>query len=142
MFDDTPIKASWFYLNDCEKVKINWFLYEFACMLYLGLKRSTGGYINKWKSKRSNKQLAEFCAYLSKRMKQDIFKRLDGFTSGVMAYEDHIFEYCHTNTPEENRAVFEVVESVWKEMLMICQLCPTGCLDEYAGRCYLFDEMA
>jgi hypothetical protein len=141
MFDDTPIKTSWFYLHDIEKVKINWFLYELACLLYLGFKRNTGTHLIKWKSKLSNKQLAEFCAYISKRMKQDIFKRIDGFTAGAISYEDHIFEYFHTITPEENRAVYDVVEAVWIEMLMICELCPTRCLADIAGDCYLFDEM-
>jgi len=141
MFDDTPIKSTWFYIHESEKTKLNWFLYEFACTLYVHMSSSKNSVLQRWKSKRSNKQLAEFCAYFSKRMKQSIYDRLDGLTVATVGKEDYIFDLCHTNTAAENGAILDVVESSWDELLAICEICPARCISERDEYCTLFDRM-
>ena len=141
MFDDTPIKSTWFYIHESEKTKLNWFLYEYACTLYVHMKGSNNEVLQRWKSKRSNKHLAEFCAYFSKRMKQSIYDRLDGLTVATVGDEDYIFDLCHTNTAEENGAILDVVETSWDELLAICEICPARCISERDEYCTLFDRM-
>jgi len=141
MFDDTPIRTTWFYIHGSEKTKLNWFLYEYACTLYVHMRGSKCEVLQRWKSKRSNKQLAEFCAYFSKRMKQSIYDRLDGLTVATVGNEDYIFDLCHTNTAAENGAILDVVESSWDELLAVCEICPTRCISERDEYCTMFDRM-
>ena len=141
MFDDTPIKSNWFYIHESEKVKLNWFLYEFACTLYVHIRGDKSEDLQRWKAKRSNKQLAEFCAYFSKRMRQSIYDRLEGRTVVTVGNEDYVFDYCHTNEPVETGAILDVVESAWDELLSICEICPARCISEREEYCTFFDRM-
>jgi len=141
MFDDTPIKSSWFYIHESEKTKLAWFLYEYACTLYMHMKSSRSEVLQHWKSKRSNKQLAEFCAYFSKRMKQSIYDILDGLPVVTVGNEDYVFDLCHTNTPAEIGAILEVAGSSWDELLAVCEICPTRCISERDEYCTMFDRM-
>jgi hypothetical protein len=141
MLDDTPIKSSWFYIHESERTKLNWFLYEYACTLYMHMKGGKNEVLQRWKSRRSNKQLAEFCAYFSKRMKQSIYDRLSGLTVATVGNEDYVFDLCHTNTAEENGAILDVVESSWDELLAVCEICPERCISERDEYSAFFDRM-
>jgi len=141
MMDDTPVKASWFYMDESEKIKLNWFLFEYACTLYSHIKRSNTVALNRWKSRRSNKQLAEFSAYLAKRMRQSVYDMLESRTDVIVGDEEYICDYCHGNTHEENDAIMDVAEDAWGELLEICSACATHCISERDEYCTMFDEM-
>ena len=141
MFDDIPVKSNWFYIHESERTKLAWFLYEYACTLYVHMKGSSSEVLQRWISKRSNKQLAEFCAYLSKRVKQSVYDILDELLVVTVGKEDYIFDLCHTNTAAEIGAIHDVMESSWDELLAVCEICPTRCISERDEYCTLFDRM-
>ena len=140
MIDDTPIKASWFYWDDSEKTKFNWFLYEYACTLYDHIRRSKNETLNRWRAKHSNKQVAEFCAYFSKRMRQSVLDSIARHAKETIGDEEYICDYCHTNTLDENGAILETAVSAWSELLEICVICPERCITERDNRSMFFDR--
>ncbi|OQA89258.1 MAG: hypothetical protein BWY27_00862 [Bacteroidetes bacterium ADurb.Bin234] len=125
---EPPIKASWFYVFESEKIKINWFCYEYACTFYDHIRKSTK--LKKWCSKRSDLQIAEFCAYFAKRMKQAVLDKLAGITDVTTADEEYIADYCHENTHRQNIVVLSVAMQAWDELLSICEVCPNRCISE------------
>jgi len=140
MKDISPIQSSWFYMYDIEKCKFNWFLYEYACTLYDHIKRSGNETLSRWRSKRTNKQLAWYCGYFSKRMRQDVFAQLDGRTETIYVNEDFVFDYCHDDTAEEILALLEAARSSWDELLEICEICPERCISEREEPSMFFDR--
>jgi len=138
---DSPVQASWFYMFASEKVKLNWFLFEFACTLYDHVKRSRKKALGKWKTRQSEEQIAEFCAYLSKRMRRSVYNQISGVTEETEIDEEYICDYCHTNTHRENAAIIEVACEAWEELLDICVICPNRCISERDELCVFFDRM-
>jgi|DewCreStandDraft_4_1066084.scaffolds.fasta_scaffold19086_3 uncharacterized Fe-S radical SAM superfamily protein PflX len=136
---DPPIKASWFYMFESEKTKFNWFCYEYACTLYDHIRKS--GRLKKWRSERSDLQIAEFCAYFAKRMKQSVLDKLAERTDATTADEEYIADYCHENTHSQNMAIMDVAGEAWDELLSSCETCPNRCISERHARSKFFDRM-
>ena len=136
------IPSSWFYKDESEKIKMNWFLYEYACKLFDNIKASNNIALTKWKSQRSNKQLAEFCAYLAKRTKRNIHDRpVKNLEEDIITIDEFINDYCHNNIEFEDDAIADICEATWIELLESCSICPTNCIREMRARCELFDRM-
>jgi len=127
-------------MGENDKIKLNWFLYEFACSMFEHIQDSRNKTLVKWKSRRSEEQVAEFCAYYSKRMRQSIFDRLSGKTEQTEADDAYVSDYCHTNTQKENDAIINTAADAWEELLGACSVCPTRCISERFRRCELFDR--
>ena len=140
MKDISPIQSSWFYTIAEEKIKLNWFLFEYACELYSKIKYSRNEALCKWRSGRSNKQTAEFCAYFAKRMRHSAIDRLVGITDEVEIDDVYILDYCHTNTIRETIALMDVAGNAWGELLEICAVCPHRCISERFEYCDMFDR--
>jgi hypothetical protein len=138
---DSLIPASWFYMDEREKVKINWLLYEFACKFYEYIEESRNKAVTRWKARHSDEQVAEFCAYYSKRMRQSVLNLLDGTTGMTEVYEDYISDYCHVNTHRDNAAIQEVGRIAWDDLMGVCAACPCKCLHNIYERCEFFDRM-
>ena len=135
------ISASWFYMDEIEKCKFNWFLYEYACKLYEHIGGSRNRANGKWRARRGDTLVAEFCAYFAKRLRQDIFKHMTGALRGKLMDEDYVRDYCHDNTQRENDALMAACEKAWGELLESCAVCPVACLDDTAAYCEFFDRM-
>lgn len=138
---ESPVQASWFYLNASEKIKFNWFLYEYACHLFEEIKDSRTKVLRQWKAQRSEKQIAEFCAYFAKRMRKSALDRLAGITEETEGDEEYLCDYCHTNTHRENMALLDAAGKAWEELLDVCVVCPNRCVSERYERCAFFDRM-
>ena len=138
---ESLIPASWFYMDESGKNKFNWFLYEFACYLFEHIESCKGEALAKWKAQRSEGQIAEFCAYFSKRMRQSVLDRLAGRTEETEADEAFVSDYCHTNTHGENGAIIDIACGAWEELIDCCIACPNRCISERFRRCEFFDRM-
>ena len=136
-----PVQSSWFYMNASEKIKFNWFCYEYACVLFDQIKKSKNKVLRKWAGNRSEEYLAEFCAYFSKRMKKSVLDQLSGLTEETEGDEEYICDYCHTNTHRENIAILDVAGEAWEELLSVCVTCPNRCISERRERCRFFERM-
>ena len=138
---ESPVKANWFYTLNNEKIKFNWFCYEFACTFFEHLKDNKDKKLKKWLFVRTELQVAEFCAYYAKRLKKSMEDRLAGITDGTEFDEEFISDFCHTNTHNENMALIEVVVKAWDEHTLFCVSCPTRCVSERYAKCEFFDRM-
>jgi hypothetical protein len=138
---ETLIPASWFYVDEIGKTKLNWLIYEYALILFDHVKGSRKKALAKWKPHQSEERIAEFCAHYAKRMKLSIRARQDGSEAGVIMPEYFVSDYWHTNTRLENRAIMEIAHAAWSEKLQICTVCNGGCISEGDMWCEFFDRM-
>jgi deoxycytidylate deaminase len=138
---ELPVKASWFYKLKKEKVKFNWFCYEYACVYYEILVENMDKQIKKWVSARTKEQVAEFCAYFAKRMKQGVVDRLAGKTDATELDEEYISDYCHKSVHSEDVALLLAASRAWDEHTLVCITCPTRCISERDAPCEFFDRM-
>jgi len=141
MKSDKLISASWFYKDDSEKIKLNWFLYEYACDLFELLYADRTKRIADWKAKLTDEQLAEFCAYYAKRMKRSIVDLLESTTRTIKVYDEYLRDFCHANTQRENMAITKIGSTAWDKIMKSCAVCPDKCLAEPCGHCKYFDIM-
>jgi len=135
------IPASWFYLDDDEKIKLNWFLYEYALVLFDHVMGSHKKAIIRWKSRQSEDQLAEFCAYFAKRMKQSVRALREGTEKAILMPEYFVSDFSHATTHRENRTIMEIASAAWTEKLLICKACGGGCTYDGEMRSEFFDRM-
>jgi hypothetical protein len=93
---DSPIKAEWFYKDESEKTKINWFSFEYALEFYTFIMKSEA--LRKYRARYSSAEIAAFCAYFAKKMKKSVYDWLAGTTSAVIIDEEYIVDYYPKNT--------------------------------------------
>lgn len=138
---DEQMPTRWFYIYEGEKTTFNWFLYEYACKLHESVAASKRKALKQWKSRRSDENVAEFCAYFSKRMRQSVYDVQDGKTEGAVFLDRYVSDYSHDATLPEIDAIMEVACKAWKELLISCSRCPTGCLADPDDYCEMFDRI-
>jgi hypothetical protein len=139
---ELPVKASWFYTLKSEKIKFNWFCYEYACVYYELLVDNSEKKLKKWLSVRDKKQVAEYCAYFAKRMKKGVEDKLEGITYVTETDEDYISDYCHESTYAEITALMGIAIKAWDQHTSVCVTCPTRCISERYVTCEFFDRMS
>ena len=135
------IKAAWFYRNEAEKCNRNWFLFEYACKLFGYINESRDKTVAKWRSKRNDERLAEFCAYFAKRMRDNAYRHMYKDQGGDIVDEVYIFDYCHNNKQRETDAILRICEAAWLDHLDVCSVCPVSCLDRKTLPSEFFDRM-
>jgi len=135
------IQASWFYLAENEKCKLNWFLYKFAIKLFDYLKANSNKTVMKFVSQQSDEELAEYCAYFAKRMRNNTQRHHYRDIGADIADDEYNRDYCHYNTQAENEILAKVAEAAWLDLLVYCSFCPSGCLNEGSISCNYFDDM-
>jgi hypothetical protein len=141
MKSEELIHASWFYTKDYEKIKLNWFIYELALMHFDHIEACQENAFKKWKTQRTDKQIAEFCAYFAKRMKPSWIDYLDGKTEIDEVRLCYISDYCHWNTKGETDIILQINGIATADLLATCKVCPCGCLSEPYMPCEFFDRM-
>ena len=134
-----PIKAEYFYSSEKEKIKLNWFCYEYAFSLYTKIKESPD--LKRYRSKRGQKEIVEYCVYFSKAIKRSIYERLSGITEVTTFYEDYVEEFYPKMKPAERMRLMTAAAEAWEELLSVCVSCPTRCISEMYERCVLFDQL-
>ena len=135
------VLTSWFHKEDNEKIKLNWFLYEYACVFFELLHEDRTKRIAGWKARLTDEQLAEFCAYYAKRMKRSLVDFLEHETGTIKVYDEYLGDYCHANTRRENGVITKLGSAAWDKMMGSCAVCPDKCLEEPGGHCGFFDQM-
>jgi len=135
------IPSSWFYLDEAEKTKLNWFIYEYALVLFEHVMGSRKKVLVKWKAQQSEEQIAEFCAYYAKRMKQSVRALREGSEKAILMPEYFVSDMSHATSHRENRIIMEVASAAWTEKLHVCKACGGGCTYDGDMRCEFFDRM-
>ena len=135
------IPSSWFYMELTEKIKLNWFLFEFACTFYEHIRNSKIKRIIDWKAKYTDEQIAHFCAYYAKRMKESIINSYESGSDTMEAFDEFLTDYFHTNTHRENDVIANLAGMAWENLMETCDICSASCLEKPMDYCVLFDEI-
>jgi hypothetical protein len=137
--DVDPIKATYFYSNETEKTKLNWFCYEYAYVIYSKIRESTA--LKKFCQQKGQRNITEFCVHFSKAMKQSIYDRLEGRTDAAIIDADYVQTFYPGNTVKETNRLVNAAAAAWEEHMDVCVSCPTRCISEKDEKCYLFDRL-
>ncbi len=133
-----PIKAEWFYTDESEQTKINWFCFEYALEFYTFIIKSQA--LRKYCKRNSNDEIAAFCAYFAKRMKKSVYDQLGPITPVTIIDEEYIADYYPKNTQRQNMVFIDAAGEAWDNLLSICEACPSRCISEREKRSEFFDS--
>lgn len=134
-----PIKAEYFYKSEAEKIKLNWFCYEFAFGIYDKIRKDSK--LEKYRQECGQQSIVDFCVYFSKRMKESIFQRLGGLTSAVMFYEEYVEEFYPKITRKQILQLLKPAMEAFDELTSFCVNCPNRCISEMNVYCHMFDML-
>jgi hypothetical protein len=134
-----PIKAKYFYANDDEKIKLNWFCYEYAFIFYSKLREDNK--LKKYRKSKTQEKIVDFCVYFSKEIKKSIYEKLGKLVDTMTIYEEYVADYYPTNTSRENLLLLNAAKQAWDSLLADCVICPTRCISEMYRKCIFFDEI-
>ena len=134
------IRTTWFYIDDDEKTKLNWLVYEYACELYGVILKSRKKSLKAWKAARSDEQIADYCAYYAKRMRRSLIKMLEGRSRTIDALGAFVTDYVHSTTYEVSDELTELGGVAWNQLMAICAACPQRCMPEANRLSSFFDR--
>ena len=127
-----------FYTNEKDKIKLNWFLFEYAAELDSHIKRSLRKRLKR--KNIGNRKIAEFCIYYSKEMKGEILDKLSGRTENVSLSYHAIEEFFpHLNDKLVNDLLTSAFDA-WDSITSMCVKCPTRCISEKDNKAPMFDD--
>ena len=134
----SPIQMEWFYHLEGEKTKLNWYLLELALEYYECIRTSPA--LAAYREQYDEAQIAQYCAYYARRMKQSLLNYLHGRRKSILGYPEYIGDFYPHHSDEENEALHDVAEEAWKNMFFGCKGCEQMCLQDYSSRSTLFDQ--
>jgi len=133
----TPIEIEWFYYLEGERTKLNWFLLEVALEYYTRIKSSPE--LASYREHYDENQIAQYCAYYVRRLKDGLLKFLRGKRKCINLYQEHIADFYPHHAHQLNSALSAVAQEALAHMLSACKTCPSQCLIDYRSRCLDFD---
>jgi len=133
----TPIQIEWFYHLEGEKTKLNWFLLETALEHFSRIRQSDA--LEAYRKQYDEQQVAQFCTYYARRMKDSLLNCLRGRRRTVIHYSAYVDDFYPHHDEQMNRAIEDIAVEAWSHMLSACENCPQQCLADYASRSYVFD---
>ena len=133
------VAANNFYKDNGDKVLQNWFLYEYANMLYSKIEESPK--LAAYRKKRSTDDIVAFCVYFSKRMRRSIYNAQSKQTGVIEINARYIYEFYPDNTYSQTQKLLEVAGAAWSEKMLICAACPNLCLTNGFDRTHMFDNL-
>jgi hypothetical protein len=133
-----PIKMEWFYYLEGEKTKLNWFLLEIALEYYDRIMDSPE--LESYREQYDKKQIAQYCTYYARRVKESLLKCLRGQRKNILLYPEYIEDFYPHHTKSQNKALGKVGKEAVDHMLSACEDCPQQCLIDYRSRSMVFDE--
>ena len=133
------VAAGNFYKDKGDKIKQNWFLYEFSNILFSKIEGS--GKLAAYRKKHSQGDISAFCVYLSKRLRQSIYNAEKKLTPGVTINGRYVYEFYPGNTYAQTQKMLEVALEAWDEHLLVCSVCPNKCLTDGFEITDMFDNL-
>ena len=133
------VAANNFYKDDGDKVKQNWFLYEYANIMFSKIEERPD--LAGYRKKRGEDGVAAFCVYFSKRLRRGISNAETKRTSGVEIDARYIYEFYPGNSRAQTQRLLEAAGEAWEEHLLTCSVCPNRCLTEGFERTDMFDNL-
>lgn len=132
------IQSTSFYSSQNEKIKLNWFSYELSMAIYDETKQSAGNLLRR--SRISDKDLASFSIYFSKKMQNIILQKLAGKIETVYFSDEMVESYFPNISNKLENKMLNAISNAWDEQLSFCETCPTRCISEKDAYCTMFDD--
>jgi len=129
-----------FFSTAKEKIKLNWFLFEYAleCQSFI---RRDKKLCSRLKRKGIDDQaINSFCTHYSKLMRKQILKRISGKTSMVRVGYEGIESYFPRLGDELVDCLLTRVAEAWDSQTGACVSCPTRCISEKDEYAPMFDD--
>jgi len=133
------VKAEKFYQDAGDKIKLNWFCYEYANNLYMAIRESDD--LSKFRGRRSQEDIAAFCLYFAKRMRKSIYDMQTGKTEGIAFRDSYVFTFYAKINQMQADLLLKAAISAWDEQLSTCGNCSSKCLTEGFELCAMFDRL-
>jgi len=134
------VKAENFYQDNGDKVKLNWFCYEYANNLYSFIKLSKK--LAQYIAHHSPSQIADFSLYFAKRIRKSIFDMQTGKCAGIAFNTQYVYEYDPKCPSKQVQALIEAAHAAWRDTTLACTVCPCRCLVEPFELAPMFDNLA
>jgi hypothetical protein len=133
------VAANNFYKDRGDKIKQNWSLYEFSNIMYSKIEEhpELAGY----RKKHSESDIAAFCVYFSKRLRQSLENLHTKRTSSVVFDARYIYEFYPGNTRAQTQRLLEAASEAWEDHIMSCSVCPNQCLSDGYAITDMFDNL-
>jgi hypothetical protein len=132
------VAADRFYKDDGDKIKQNWFLYEYSNILYSKIEKSAE--LASYRKKHSQDDIVSFCVYFSKRLKQSI-ANAPKTKKGVAIDARYVYEFYPHNTYAQTQRLLNAADKAWEEHLFACSACPNQCLTDGFEITKMFDNL-
>jgi len=132
------IKPTLFYSCESEKTKLNWFCYELSMGMYDNMKDDIGKELKKYKI--SDKVLAEFSIYMSKKIRDIILEVISGKSGEMYFFYEVIEEYFPNFNNRMVNKMLDALSKAWDELRSFCKTCPIRCLSESDVYCIMFNN--
>jgi len=129
--------ADRFYQDAGDKIKINWFCYEYANTIFLEIKRSPA--LEAYRNSHSKKEIVDFCVYYAKRIRKSIFDAQLGLMDGVWARDSYIYEFYGIISETLADGLLNAASQAYDVQTTSCFGCPSRCLQEGFERTAFFD---
>jgi hypothetical protein len=133
----TPIQIEWFYYLEGEKTKLNWFLLEVALSYYEHIRDN--GALTSYRKQYDEQQIAQFCAYYTRRLKKSLLNCLRGQRKSVVFYSEYVGDYYPHHDSQLNTLLHNIAMEAYDDM-PFCDHCPHQCFNDYMARSPFFDE--
>ncbi len=131
-----------FFSTDEEKIKLNWFLFEYAleCEAFISRDKNLCSQLSR--KKVDNRDIAFFCIHHAKQMKNQILDRVSGNIAIVrMSYEGIESYFPQIGDELVDRLLTKIAEA-WDSQTGACVECPTRCISEKDKRASMFDDQS
>ena len=134
------VSATRFYQDDGDKIKQNWFLYEYANILFAIIEKDAK--LKSYRKKNTRENIIAFCVYFSKRLRQSIFEAQYQQSEGVELNARYIYEFYPDHSRTEAQKLLEAAGRAWGDHVQACMACPNQCLLRGYDRTDAFDNLA
>jgi hypothetical protein len=133
------VNAASFYQDAGDKIKLNWFCYEYANNLYTAIKEDER--LPRYRRGHTQRQITEFCLYFTKRLRKSIYDMNAGKADGIVFDARYVYEFYPENAAKRTTSLLEVAVSAWNHQITACANCPNQCLNECFELCEMFDNL-
>ena len=133
------VAADNFYKDNGDKIKENWFLYEYSNILFSKIEESHE--LAAYRKKRGEDNIAAFCIYFSKRLRWSISNAHRKTTSGVAIDARYVYEFYPDNSRTQTQRLLNAAAAAWEEHLFACSNCPNRCLTDGFEITPMFDNL-
>ena len=133
------VAADHFYKDNGDKIKQNWFLYEYSNILFSKIEGSPE--LTMYRKKYGKESISAFCVYFSKRLRRSISNVYNKRTSGVEIDARYIYEFYPDNSQAQTQKLLEAALAAWNEHLLVCSNCSNECLTDGFAITNMFDNL-